>query len=63
MQTLNQANQLKNLQRAAVIEDTIKQGHGQLTSTGALMIKTGRFTGRSPKDRYIVKDAITEKDR
>ncbi|MEO1260346.1 MAG: phosphoenolpyruvate carboxykinase (ATP) [Bacteroidota bacterium] len=60
MQTLNQSNQLINLQRATVIEDTISQGKGQLTSTGALMIRTGKFTGRSPKDRFIVKDAITE---
>ncbi len=60
MQTLNQSNQLVNLQRAAVIEDTIKLGQGHLTSTGALMIKTGKFTGRAPKDRYIVKDANTE---
>ncbi len=59
MQTLNQSNQLINLQRASVIEDTVKFGQGHLTSTGALMIKTGQFTGRSPKDRFIVKDANT----
>ena len=33
---------------------------GELTSTGAVSVKTGVFTGRSPKDRYIVKDATTE---
>lgn len=33
---------------------------GEVTSTGAISVKTGVFTGRSPKDRYIVKDAITE---
>jgi phosphoenolpyruvate carboxykinase (ATP) len=60
MQTLNQSNQLINLQRASVIEDTVRFGQGHLTSTGALMIKTGQFTGRSPKDRFIVKDATTE---
>jgi phosphoenolpyruvate carboxykinase (ATP) len=31
-----------------------------VTSTGAIAIDTGEFTGRSPKDRFIVKDAITE---
>jgi len=60
MQTLNQSNQLANLQRAAVIEDTIKLGQGHLSSTGALVVNTGKFTGRAPKDRYIVKDAYTE---
>lgn len=33
---------------------------GILTDTGAVAVNTGKFTGRSPKDKYIVKDAITE---
>jgi phosphoenolpyruvate carboxykinase (ATP) len=33
---------------------------GTLTNTGAVSVKTGVFTGRSPKDRYIVKDAVSE---
>ena len=33
---------------------------GALTNTGAVAVKTGIFTGRSPKDRYIVKDDITK---
>ncbi|MDR1170741.1 MAG: phosphoenolpyruvate carboxykinase (ATP) [Prevotellaceae bacterium] len=33
---------------------------GELTTTGAVSVKTGVFTGRSPKDRYIVKDSVTE---
>lgn len=33
---------------------------GVLTQTGAVAVKTGVFTGRSPKDRYIVKDSVTE---
>jgi phosphoenolpyruvate carboxykinase (ATP) len=32
---------------------------GALTDTGAVAVKTGVFTGRSPKDRYIVKDATS----
>ncbi|MDR1170891.1 MAG: phosphoenolpyruvate carboxykinase (ATP) [Bacteroidales bacterium] len=33
---------------------------GEQTATGAISVKTGIFTGRSPKDRYIVKDATSE---
>ena len=33
---------------------------GQLTELGAVNVMTGVFTGRSPKDKYIVKDNITE---
>jgi phosphoenolpyruvate carboxykinase (ATP) len=33
---------------------------GQLTQLGAVNVMTGEFTGRSPKDKYIVKDAVTE---
>ena len=33
---------------------------GQLSELGAVNVMTGEFTGRSPKDKYIVKDAVTE---
>ena len=39
---------------------TIKTGQGIETSTGALAVNTGEYTGRSPQDRYIVKDSISE---
>ncbi|WP_185851526.1 phosphoenolpyruvate carboxykinase (ATP) [Blattabacterium cuenoti] len=38
----------------------IKNGMGMETKSGVLAINTGSFTGRSPKDRFIVKDRITE---
>lgn len=49
-----------NLTPAALVEKTIVLGQGKLSSTGALVVSTGKFTGRSPKDRFIVKDSITE---
>jgi len=49
-----------NLDPAELTEDTILNGQGFLTDTGALAIDTGEFTGRSPKDKLIVKDAQTE---
>jgi len=42
-----------------LVQDTLRRGDGILSHTGALIIRTGEFTGRSPKDRYIVKDEIT----
>ncbi|MEM8966981.1 MAG: phosphoenolpyruvate carboxykinase (ATP) [Bacteroidota bacterium] len=44
-----------------LIEEALANKEGKLTSTGAIMCDTGQFTGRSPKDRYLVKDTITEK--
>ncbi|MGJ8660320.1 phosphoenolpyruvate carboxykinase (ATP) [Cellulophaga fucicola] len=38
---------------------TLDKGMGKEASSGALAINTGEFTGRSPKDRFIVKDDVT----
>lgn len=48
-----------NLPPAELVEHTLAAGLGTLTDSGALAIDTGEFTGRSPKDRFFVKDAIT----
>ncbi|MEB0279833.1 MULTISPECIES: phosphoenolpyruvate carboxykinase (ATP) [unclassified Mucilaginibacter] len=44
---------------AQLVEAAIKRNEGVLSDTGALAIDTGKFTGRSPKDRFIVDDHIT----
>ncbi|MFN4147812.1 MAG: phosphoenolpyruvate carboxykinase (ATP) [Runella sp.] len=44
---------------AALIEQALLNGEGHLADTGALMADTGKFTGRSPQDRYIVADDKT----
>lgn len=51
-----------NLNASELVEETIMNGQGVLSDTGALAIETGEFTGRSPKDRFIVKDTYTEND-
>jgi phosphoenolpyruvate carboxykinase (ATP) len=51
---------LWNLSPASLIEETIRLGQGDFNSTGALMIDTGEFTGRSPKDKFTVKDDLTK---
>jgi phosphoenolpyruvate carboxykinase (ATP) len=42
-----------------LVQDTIRIGDGVLNDTGALVINTGKFTGRAPKDKFIIKDEIT----
>lgn len=56
----NLGNIFWNLSPAELVEDTIINGQGVLTDTGAIAIETGEFTGRSPKDRFVVCDAKTE---
>jgi phosphoenolpyruvate carboxykinase (ATP) len=43
-----------------LVQDTLRMGEGILTDTGALAINTGEFTGRSPNDKFTVKDETTE---
>ena len=56
----NVANTFWNLTPAELVEETICRGMGILADTGAIAIDTGEFTGRSPKDRFIVCDDYTE---
>ncbi|HRH71216.1 MAG TPA: phosphoenolpyruvate carboxykinase (ATP), partial [Flavobacteriales bacterium] len=49
-----------NLEPAELVEHAIVNGQAVLADSGALAIDTGEFTGRSPKDKFCVKDAKTE---
>lgn len=49
----------RNLPVPLLIEIAIYKREGNLSSTGAFSVKTGKFTGRSPDDRYIVDDEYT----
>ena len=56
--SLDPANTHYMMTPAELIEQTVLKKQGVLADTGALCIDTGKFTGRSPKDRFIVRDAI-----
>ena len=49
-----------NLSPEELTKKTLELGQGVLNDTGALSVSTGKFTGRSPKDKFTVRDAITE---
>ena len=44
----------RNLSVESLIEETVKNGEGIIGPRGATIVDTGKFTGRSPKDKYIV---------
>ncbi|MBA4494853.1 phosphoenolpyruvate carboxykinase (ATP) [Paenactinomyces guangxiensis] len=50
-----------NLTAAELVEEALRRQEGVLAGDGALRATTGLFTGRSPRDKYIVKDQIVEK--
>lgn len=44
----------RNLTARQLVETAVKNGEGVLSNTGALVVNTGKYTGRSPDDKYIV---------
>nr|WP_245405742.1 phosphoenolpyruvate carboxykinase [Sphingobium sp. Sx8-8] len=55
-----QAVQYWNLGTAPLVEAALANGEGILAKDGPLVVKTGKHTGRSASDKFIVKDAETE---
>lgn len=49
-----------NFSEARLYEEAIRRGEADLTAQGALRALTGQHTGRSPKDKFVVRDADTE---
>lgn len=49
-----------NLSVPLLVENAIKAGDAVLSEDGALVVHTGKYTGRSPDDKFIVKDETTQ---
>ena len=49
----------RNLSVEELIKHSTEKNEGVLTSSGSLSVKTGKYTGRSPQDRYIIYDDET----
>ncbi len=49
----------ENLPPARLIEAAVRRREGMLVGNGSLVAKTGKRTGRSPKDRFIIEDEVT----
>src|SRR5207253_5905997 len=59
-QLISRPNVYRNLHPAVLVEHSLRRGEGtRLAANGALVGWTGKRTGRSPKDKFTVKDAVT----
>lgn len=49
-----------NLTNDELVVKAVERGEGEVASTGALAVRTGKFTGRSPKDKFVVREPGSE---
>ncbi|MFP5330338.1 MAG: phosphoenolpyruvate carboxykinase (ATP), partial [Alphaproteobacteria bacterium] len=49
-----------NLTTAPLVEHAVRRGEGLLAKDGPLVVRTGRHTGRSAQDKFIVRDEVTD---
>ena len=49
-----------NLEAPRLYEEAIRRGEAKIAAGGPLVAETGQHTGRSPKDKFIIRDALTD---
>src|ERR1700752_2352223 len=54
------ATERRNLSPAALYEAAVRRDEAAIVSTGALTAETGKHTGRSPKDKFFVKEPTSQ---
>jgi phosphoenolpyruvate carboxykinase (ATP) len=59
---LEDARVRRNLSGAALYEEAIRRGEAVIAADGPLVCRTGHHTGRSPQDKFLVRDASTERN-
>ena len=60
LETLLKSNKVhRNLHSGILVEHAVRRGEGLLADNGALVAYTGKYTGRTPKDKFTVKDPVT----
>jgi len=50
----------RNLEAPELYEEILRRGEGRIAEGGALVVETGKHTGRSPKDKLVVREPATE---
>src|SRR5687768_1436152 len=50
----------ENLPPARLVEASVRRREGMISGSGAVVVRTGKRTGRSPKDRFIVENEVTK---
>ena len=56
---INPSKIYRNLSVEKLVEISVEKNEGMVTSTSSLSVKTGKYTGRSPDDRFIIFDDLT----
>lgn len=59
LEEFTSTNIYSNYSVGQLIEKIINRDEAKLTATGAIRATTGKYTGRSPEDKFIVKDALS----